>query len=772
MPDVNNYANDLLLDFYDAAHAELSRVLQKEFGANWIAFGVREHFKPDYFDRVSELLASPMRRVNMARAEDELFGVEHLWNIVNGNWPLFKETFENKNRTQVYLSEITELRNNLAHRKKRHVLLRSDLIRTIGSCQVILSALRSPRAETFAAIVDTLSSGGTPWGAILEGYLPPSDEMYAEFVGRPSELDGLSDWLASDSPQILVWGYGGVGKSALAYKFAREIRDSSNETLIAVCWVSAKKSEFSEGSERDRPADFADLPSFVKALWTAMYGPSELPSDLEPDRLLNELNAMPILLVVDDFDTISEDVELTEFLLYKLRGTPTRVIYTSRHRIPTLQNREVPPFSGNELRDFVSRRAVDYSVDQSTCLKRLKGIKSVTGGYPLFVDDLIHHAAFVGIDGALKDWSQRKGDAARQYALHRQIEYLSHSSGEVLIALSVANRALRLVEISAVGGLTDDDAQAGIGELLRWRMVNQVKEDDSESPVFRMNNNTSRLVKQTFRDDRRMKTFSGAFRALTGERVPEAKKIAIAKIVSQTMELVRVKSSHAAEEHLVGSMTGELADSPDLFGVLGRLLSERQPLNAHAQMARDAFERSHKLGSSKFDTYYHWAIFERRLAEALIANATAMNITDNAIADQWKACEDVAVRGVERCGPSQPLFYFAGYGASREAKARSLAKSFLYAEGAYTRSIDWFNRALAAPVSDIAPIPRGLVYRGMTLAYEGLGDEDGLQRTLKLWHASSRSEHHFERECRRLLQKYHSLRNVPEFGPVWSRPLF
>ena len=594
--------------------------------------------------------------------------------------------------------------------------------------------------------------------------------MYAEFVGRPSELDGLSDWLASDSPQILVWGYGGVGKSALAYKFAREIRDSSNENLIAVCWVSAKKSEFSEGSERDRPADFADLASCVKALWTTIYGSTEIPRDLGPDRLINELNEMPILLVVDDFDTVSEDVELTEFLLYRLRGTPTKVIYTSRHRIPTLRNLEVDPFSGEELRNFVSQRAVDYEADQSDCAKRLKGIKSVTDGYPLFVDDLIHHAAFVGIDRALRDWNQRKGDAARQYALHRQIEYLSHSSGEVLIALSVANRALRIVEISAIAGLTDDDAQSGIGELLRWRMVNQVNEDDSESPVFRMNNNTSRLVQQTFRDDGRMRTFSAAFKALTGERVPEAKKIAIGKIVSRTMGLARSNSPQAAEEHLVGSMTGELADSPDLYGVLGRLRSGRQSLDEYAQLARDAFERSYRLGSSKVDTYYHWVVLERRLAESMIADAAA--ISDSAIADQWKTCEDVALKGVERCGPSQPLFYFAGYGASREAKARNLSKSFLYAEGAYARSIDWFNKALAAPMSDVAHIPRGLIYRGMTLAYEGLGDDEGLRRTLRLWHASFGSEHQFERECRRLLQKYPTLRTVPEFGPLLRRPLF
>ena len=166
MPDVNNYANDLLLDFYDAAHTELSEALRKEFGADWLALGVRKHFKSDSFDRVAEMLNSPMRRVNMGKTEDDIYGIEHLWNIIDGNWPLFRETFGKKNRIQVYLSEITELRNNLAHRRKRHVLLRSDLIRIIGSCQVVLSALRSPQAETFAEIVDSLSSGGTPWARL------------------------------------------------------------------------------------------------------------------------------------------------------------------------------------------------------------------------------------------------------------------------------------------------------------------------------------------------------------------------------------------------------------------------------------------------------------------------------------------------------------------------------------------------------------------------------------------------------------------------------
>ena len=52
-----------------------------------------------------------------------------------------------------------------------------------------------------------------------------------------------------------------------------------------------------------------------------------------------------------------------------------------------------------------------------------------------------------------------------------------------------------------------------------------------------MNSNTSRLVKQTFKGDTRVKDYAAAFRTLTGERVPEAKKRAIGRIISRATEL-------------------------------------------------------------------------------------------------------------------------------------------------------------------------------------------------------------------------------------------
>ena len=762
MNDINTYANELLIDFADAMHGEITRLLHVRFGDDWLAAGVRSHFKSDQFSKVERMLQNPMRVTDMNKSPEDLHGLEHFWNIINGNWKLFQDVFKDKKRTEVYFGEISELRHNLAHRRKRNVLLKSDLIRIVGNCAKCLSALDSQHFERFAEVVDSLASGGTPWGSVLEGRLPPSDEIYTEFVERPRELKILSDWFASDRPQILVWGYGGAGKSALAYRFARDVRDSSSDNLIAVCWVSAKQSEYIEGSVRRRSPDFANTDGIIRAIWSALYTADEVPNELDTSQLISELNNMPILLIIDDFDTVSEDENLSEFLLHDLRNTSARVIYTSRHRVQGMRHLEVGPFTDEELARFVSLRSVEYNADRDKCLNRLVGIRSVTSGYPLFVDDLIHHAAIIGVDNAMQDWSQRRGDAAREYALRRQVEHLGRSCGDVLIALSVSDRSLFLEEISNTAGLTDDDVEGGLRELLSWRMVTQVICDDTPSPAYRMNPNTNRLVQQTYRDDNRFKSYSASFKALTGERVPEAKKRAIGRVIYQTLELYRTRSIEAAERHLEENMTGELKDSADLFGVLGRLRS-KQSIEEFRIPAREAFARSHELGSMKVDTYFHWAIMEKNYAETMIDEAQGGTITDEDIAKQWKECERICEMGVKRCGSFQLLCYWAGYAACRDAKAMDRARNYAYAHGAYGRSIDWYKQALTARVADVSPVKMGSIYRGLTLAYDGLGDGEKLRHTLTEWYAVSGSDEYFESACGRLIRKYPQLRDVQKF---------
>ena len=279
MNNITTFANDLLLKFTDAFHEQIVPILQREFGSDWLTVGVRKHFPSTQFSRVEAMLQNPLRAVDMDKAPEDIHGVEHFWQIIDGNWTLFQPYFQDRTRTQVYLEEISELRHNLSHRRGHHVLLKSDLVRIVGNCAKCLSALRSSHFDQFVEVVDSLTSGGTPWGAVLSGRLPPMDDLYTEFVGRPNELKTLADWLSSARPQIVVWGYGGAGKSALAYKFARDVRDSSNEDLIAVCWVSAKATEYAEGASREKSPDFFDTDGLVRAIWHSLYDDENSPGD-------------------------------------------------------------------------------------------------------------------------------------------------------------------------------------------------------------------------------------------------------------------------------------------------------------------------------------------------------------------------------------------------------------------------------------------------------------------------------------------------------------
>ena len=766
MADITTYTDQLVRDFLDAFHLELEGMLVGEFGDRWVEDGINKHLERKSIERVKKERQSPMSVVDMRQSDDEIYDVEHIKNIVDGNWRgIFGEVFGNKAkaRTITCLDEIGEMRVNLRHRRNSHVVLRGDLIRFVQNCRRILTALKSPAADKFAKIEESLVSSGSPWGTPLGGSLPPRDEIYSEFVGRPNELKEMSSWFASDRQQILVWGMGGSGKSALAYKFACEVRDGSGQDLEAVCWVSAKKSEFIEGLARPRSADFNDLTSLIGAIWSTLYG--AIPESLEPEKLIAELKGNPILLVVDDFDTVSEDDDLADFLLHDLRQTPTRIIYTSRRReLPgRIARLEAPSFSDDELTQFVGLKADEHGVDESACIRRLNAIRSVTDAYPLYVDDFIRHARIRGIERAVRDWQQRSGDAAREYALRRQVDYLSRSSDRILMVLSISNRPLSIPEISGVAGLTDDDASNGLKDLSDWRLVNQVVHEDSSEPAYRMNANTSRLVQQTYKDDNRMNGFKAAFRALTRERVPGAKQSAIANTIETANKIERRQGIESAVRFLQQNMLGELtANSPDLYGVLGRIYS-KQP-EYYSQEARDAFKKAHELSVSKSDTYYYWFEMESSIAESLVSARRIGEAQEDQIAQQWEECERIAEMGIRRCGISRELCYQSGYAASRQGRSRGY-NSHITAQSDYARAKERFYQALEAPLSDIGErVSDGAIYRGLAIALPKLqfenqeNQEDELAKILLSWkNLSGTSHYYFQNEIEQLNRNHQAL---------------
>lgn len=127
-----------------------------------------------------------MRVVDMGKTDEDLYGVEHLADIVKGNWDVFGDRLASRPRAEVYLGEIAELRHNVSHRRRRHILQRAELLRFVQNARMLLEALASPGASRFAAVVDSLDVGATPWGTPLSSALPPHDEIVQEFVGGRS----------------------------------------------------------------------------------------------------------------------------------------------------------------------------------------------------------------------------------------------------------------------------------------------------------------------------------------------------------------------------------------------------------------------------------------------------------------------------------------------------------------------------------------------------------------------------------------------------------
>lgn len=726
--DTNTYANELLLDFVDAFHSVLKRDLQEQYGESWLQDGVHKHLDAKSFERAKQMLESPMRVVDMEKDDEELYGVEHLANIVDGNWTIYKDRLVDRSRVKVYLGEIAEVRHNVSHRRRRHVLRREEVTRLAQNCNMLLRGVGSPEALRFANEVDLLGSQANPWGSRLSGYLPPSDEIVEEFVGRPTQLDDLSRWLASDSPQLLVWGYGGAGKSALAFEFAREMRDAAPTDLNGVCWISAKRTEYVGGAARPKRADFVDRKTVVSAIYSAVYESDLSGEELSERDLLAQLRDLPILLIVDDFDTVLEDESLVEFLMHDVRSTGSRVLYTSRQKVPGIKSVEVLGFDGEELVEFIALRAFEHELDTDPCVKRAAAIRSVTDGFPLFIDDLLRYARLDGIKEAIEDWSQRKGDGARAYALRRQLEQLGDTTREALIALSVADRPLTTLELGTLAGVTDDDALHAVDNLLSWRLINRVASGEEDRPAFSMNLNTKRLVGKTYGSDERMGQYQARFRTLGSGRTSAARNTATAMAIGLARSLVVRGDIEGAIEALKDRMTGELAESRDLLGALGWIYSRRP--ETYGQLARATFERAYDQSNTKEDTYIHWAELELKLTEASVNR-----ISDRDLLAGWREAARVAELGMRVSGASKALCQIAGYARSREGKTLDRLREFSEAARAYADSVAHLTRGLSAPASATRDVSRDDLYRGLAIAYKALGDDEQLAEIRAAWEA-------------------------------------
>ena len=498
---------------------------------------LRRVFGPDFWTEVEEASARARSAGAVSsRASDEfdLVDVAHIANIVEAEFDVLfpgpsSEPKGNRSsrRDQIlrWVRTVKSVRDPISHPVEQEISL-EDARATIDSARRVVGAVGGIAVERLSELYEFV---GAPANEPLECDLPPSEMIGSFFVGRQSQLADLSNWLAKpDARRWVLAGAGGRGKTAIAYEFARRVRDIAPRHLTFVLWLSAKKSRYVEGEVAEVPyADFSDLPSALSRILAAFGWAGDTPADPQAQiaQCIRLLDQFPTLLIADDIDSLEgEDEGVSEFLTEVAYKTKSKVLLTSRRSLHGLggSTTMVPGLSMADFDAFLDERIERMGLDHAVFrAERRTKIYEVTDGTPLFVEDLLRLVTIEPIDRAVSLWREKGGDAAREYALGRELEMLSRSATEVLIAASARSGAVSKTELEFVTRRTGPEVDGAMKELQRLFLLplpRLIKDEER----YQLDYNTRALVRRVaaanYGDT--LARIRAAYQAVSGEADP------------------------------------------------------------------------------------------------------------------------------------------------------------------------------------------------------------------------------------------------------------
>jgi len=133
------------------------------------------------------------------------------------------------------------------------------------------------------------------------------------FIGRKKERENLTKLLLSAHPVINVTGKGGVGKTALVIKTLYDLLESDFKNFKYIVWVSLKTSMLTPQGIIKLKDAICDV-SGIKSILKNMLLKDESDSIDEIDNVISKMNDFPILVVIDNLETIEDTSILNKFL--------------------------------------------------------------------------------------------------------------------------------------------------------------------------------------------------------------------------------------------------------------------------------------------------------------------------------------------------------------------------------------------------------------------------------------------------------------------------
>lgn len=310
-------------------------------------------------------------------------------------------------------------------------------------------------------------------------------------IREPSRLFGVADKLTElvavltteGSPWLVaVVGIGGIGKTSLADAVVRVV--AQTPTFADVAWVSARQGRFTlwDGlleNPKGHPAlTFEGLLDAV----VEQFGLQDLaqsPLAQKQARLSTRFKAHPYLVVIDNLEMAADYRALVPNL--KALINPSKFLLTCRHSLhehPGVRNLNLDELSGQDslalLRHEASERGLADVAAASD--ETLLQVYEVTGGNPLALKLLVGQMHTLSLLQVVEDLRRARGQTVEDLYHHiywRAWHLLTEETQRVLAIMPlVAESGSGLEQITALGGLADDQLTSALKELVTLSLVN------------------------------------------------------------------------------------------------------------------------------------------------------------------------------------------------------------------------------------------------------------------------------------------------------------
>lgn len=260
----------------------------------------------------------------------------------------------------------------------------------------------------------------------------------------------LQKLVLSPHPVLNITGKGGIGKTALLVKVLYDILDSQNNPFNYIVWVSLKTNVLTSNGIKTIKNSIFDVSGIEKAIGNFF----QKDEGNGFDEVLSEMKELPILLVIDNLETISDYSLLRNFL----GSIPyhSKVVITSRIGLGEYEERF--PLDDLSDSDAVILLRKCYSIYQLSSLLSMRNETLLRTANSLYNSPLAikWYASSVarGMDPNIFRSLDQKTNLLT-FCFSNLFERLSEEELIVLYSLIFSSRKLLTSEISYISGFED-----------------------------------------------------------------------------------------------------------------------------------------------------------------------------------------------------------------------------------------------------------------------------------------------------------------------------